>query len=166
MKRLLLIGLIAFVVIVIAQSLHRIDNPTKIDGWLYIKGDFWPLWSDKYDIGKPNFWWDSSWVAKMQARELLVWSADSVDTMKITPTGITGNAGLRGHETFAATCTVDTVTVAVFGANDFYDVTWKGATNPNNCLWCWATAGTLFVECVADDTTKARAEGYDYTHLK
>ena len=80
------VGLFASVT---SSNLHKIDKNTKIEGWLYIRGDFWPLWSEKYDIGKRAFWWDSAFIADVEVHSLLIWSNDTTDTASLTPTCLT-----------------------------------------------------------------------------
>lgn len=87
MKKYIIIGVLLIAVILIAQGrLHKIDKNTKITGWLQIRGDFWPIWGDKYDLGKRKWWWDSSFVGDIETHSILIWSADSTDTLELTPT--------------------------------------------------------------------------------
>ena len=78
--------LLIMISLLIAQGLHRIDKNTKISGWLAMRGDVYPLWDEKYDIGKPNYWWDSIFCAYQELRSAIIWSSDSTDTTFLTPT--------------------------------------------------------------------------------
>lgn len=90
MKKWIIIAFIVVATLVVAQrrssSLHRIPSPTKIDGWLNVNGDVWPVIPGKWDLGKPANWWDSSFVSYPEFRNILVWSADTTDSASMSPT--------------------------------------------------------------------------------
>lgn len=88
MKKVVLLIIAVALTFLIAQGLHKIEKNARIRGWVKTYGDVYPGWTQKYELGHRDAWWDSSWVREMQARKIVVWSADSADSGIVRPTAL------------------------------------------------------------------------------
>lgn len=78
MKKFLIIGILILVGLLVAQGLHRIYKPTKIYGWLKVRGDVSPIYDQRYTLGDSSHWWDSVYVATGRFLNLQVDGNDSL----------------------------------------------------------------------------------------
>ena len=118
MKKFIAFGfLLIMISLLIAQGLHRIDKNARILGWLAVRGEIYPLWNEKYDLGKQSYWWDSAFVAYPELRSAIIWGADSVDTTFLTPTLVKSRFGLFDTCSSTVWLGID----AVMSGNDIID---------------------------------------------
>jgi len=94
MKKFIIIGILLVTAVIIAQTgtrgrIHVIDRPLKVEGFINAQGNIYPVWSEKYDLGTADYWWDSIYCEDGQYRYIILWSADSTDTAFVSPTKLT-----------------------------------------------------------------------------
>ena len=109
MKKFIILGLVVLFTFLSAQGLHEIKKPMRVLGWVKIGGDLLPIWTEKYDVGSENYWFDSSFIAHGWFKYLRVDSGgylklDSADYSTLTADSVyTGELVVEGNAIFQDT---------------------------------------------------------------